>query len=309
MNTRIWLLLKLLLSSALLAWLAWKLDITAVFLRLRTMDVSLLGLACLCLLTGQVLSALRWAWLARGLGLAVRTMRKIELYFLGMFLSLFLPSIIGGDVARGYLLARGREHAGWPAAVSVILERVNGVYGLTLLVTGCMLFLALPDMWWWLWFSAALLLWLLMLLYPRMAGYLATRRMPQWLAGWWQLPLCEPAFYAAWWKSLLLSVIFQILVVQAHVFLGMAVGLDLSWAAYGFIVCLVALASALPISFNGFGIREAGYIGLATYLGGSSEAAASMALLWVLVLVVVALPGGMVLWRFGGSKALTGKGG
>ena len=308
MNTRIWLLLKLLLSSALLAWLAWKLDIAAVFLRLRTVDVPLLVLACLCLLTGQVLSALRWAWLARGLGLAVRTMRKIELYFLGMFLSLFLPSIIGGDVARGYLLAKGREHAGWPAAASVILERVNGVYGLTLLVTGCMLFLTLPDMWWWLWLSAVLLLWLVMLLYPPMAGYLATRRMPQWLAGWQELPLCEPAFYAAWWKSLPLSVVFQFLVVQAHVFLGMAVGLDLSWAAYGFIVCLVALASALPISFNGFGIREAGYIGLATYFGGSSEAAASMALLWVLVLVVVALPGGMVLWRLGGSKALAGQG-
>jgi len=308
LSIRASLLLKLLLSSALLAWLAWKLDLGAVFLRLRTVDVSLLGLACLCLLTGQVISALRWTWLARGLGLAVRTMRKIELYFLGMFLSLFLPSIIGGDVARAYLLARGHEHAGWQAAASVILERVNGVYGLTLVVTGCMLFLTLPDMWWRMWLAAALLLWLAMLLYPRLAGYLATWRMPRWLAGWRELPLHEPAFRAAWWKSLPLSVVFQMLVVQAHVFLGMAVGLNLSWAAYGFIVCLVALASALPISFNGFGIREAGYIGLAAYFGGSSEAAASMALLWVLVLAVVALPGGVVLWRLGGAKALNKQG-
>ncbi|MFQ5582020.1 MAG: lysylphosphatidylglycerol synthase transmembrane domain-containing protein [Mariprofundaceae bacterium] len=305
MSIRPSLLLKLLLSSALLAWLAWKLDLSAIFLRLQQIDLYWVALACLSLFVGQVLCALRWVWLARGLGLTVRVLRKIQLYFLGMFLSLFLPSIIGGDVARGYLLARGRKDAGWQAAASVILERINGVYALTLLVTACMLFLALPGPWWWFWLSAVLFLWLAMVFYPRIAGYLAQFKSPQWLAGWQALPLSAPEFRSAWWQSLPLSVVFQLLVVQAHVFLGLAVGLELSWAAYGFMVCLVALASALPVSFNGFGIREAGYIGLAVHFGGSSEAAASMALLWVLVLVLTALPGGVVLWRLGGTRALS----
>ena len=38
--------------------------------------------------------------------------------------------------------------------------------------------------------------------------------------------------------------------------------------------------------------------------GGSSDAAAAMAALWVVVLVIVAIPGSIVLWRLGGTKAL-----
>ncbi|MDX8408273.1 MAG: lysylphosphatidylglycerol synthase transmembrane domain-containing protein, partial [Mariprofundaceae bacterium] len=260
-------------------------------------------LACMCLLIGQVFSAVRWAWLAEGLGLGVNILRKIQLYFLGMFLSLFLPSIIGGDVARGWMLARGRKAAGWPAAASVIMERISGVFGITLLVTSCLFFLTIPELFSTLWYTAVAGLWLAMLLtpwwWPRLQALQVKR-----LAGWQQLPLLSPGFRSAWWRSMPVSVLFQALVIQAHVFLGMAVGLDLSWAVYGFIVCLVALASALPLSFNGFGIREGGYVGLAVWFGGNSDAAAAMAMLWVLVMVIVAAPGGMVLWRLGGTGAL-----
>ncbi|MDX8406005.1 MAG: hypothetical protein R8K50_07630 [Mariprofundus sp.] len=62
--------------------------------------------------------------------------------------------------------------------------------------------------------------------------------------------------------------------------------------------------TALPLSFNGFGIREAGYVGLAVWFGGSAEAAGAMALLWVLVLAVASAPGGIVLWRMGGKSIL-----
>lgn len=289
---------KLFLSLALLLWLVWAMDIQAVWQRLRQAELPWLLAAVLCLLAGQFLSAVRWTWLARGLGLDVRLGRKLELYFLGMFVSLFLPSIIGGDVARGLLLARGRPGHGWAAAASVLLERVNGVLGLSLVVTLSMLFLPIPASWWAAWLASLVLLWLGMFTHDRWF-----KRLPPMLASWRALPLTAPTFRSAWRRSLLLSFAFQALVVQAHVFLGDAVGLQLSWAAYGFIVCIVALASALPVSFNGFGVREAGYIGLAGYFGGQVGAAAAMAALWVVVLFIVALPGAFVLWRLGGKKA------
>lgn len=250
-------------------------------------------------MTGQFLSALRWTWLARGLGLSVCLGRKIRLYFLGMFLSLFLPSILGGDVARGYLLARGRKGQGWAAAASVLLERINGVAALSLLVTACMFFLTLPGMWWIAWLSGLLMFWGGMISYPFWHP-----RLPERFSRWKKLPLLSSGFIGSWWRSMGLSIVFQILVVQAHVFLGQAAGLQLSWAAFGVMVCLVALASALPISLNGFGIREGGYVGLAVYFGGDPGAAAAMAVLWVLVLVLAALPGGVVLWNMGGTGKL-----
>jgi len=296
--------LKIVLSALLLGYLIWALDVAAILELLKTADWPLVAAAALCLIVGQVFSAIRWTWLARGLGLAVVTARKVRLYFLGMFLSLFLPSIIGGDVARGWLLARGRDNAGWPAAASVILERVNGAVGLAMVVFFCMFFLDIPSLWIWSWNAGLLIGWLLMLTTKIWWPKLQISAWQGKLSGWKELQLATPQFAAAWWKSLPVSILFQILVVQAHVFLGQAVGLELTWYTYGFIVCLIALASALPISFNGFGIRESGYIGLATWFGADSEAAAAMAMLWVLVLLIAALPGGVVLWRMGGTRIL-----
>ncbi|MDQ6959592.1 MAG: lysylphosphatidylglycerol synthase transmembrane domain-containing protein [Mariprofundaceae bacterium] len=290
---------KTIISLLFLAGLARFIDLGSVLERLKSVNVLWVALACLCLMVGQVLSAIRWTWLARGLGLAVQMSRKIELYFLGMFLSLFLPSIVGGDVARGYLLARGREGAGWAAAASVILERINGVAGLTVITTLCMFGLDLPRQWWMAWLGVVVVLWAGMLTYS-----FWHQRLPGLMKRWQSLPIDQPAFHLAWWKGLLLSVSFQTLVIESHVILGHAAGLQMSWPAYGIMVSLVALASAIPVSFNGFGIREAGYIGFAAYFGANTEAAAVMAALWVVVLAVAAGPGAWVLWRLGGSSGI-----
>ncbi|RMG91111.1 MAG: UPF0104 family protein [Zetaproteobacteria bacterium] len=296
--------IKLALSLALLALLGWMLDWSAIGLQLGQANPWYVAGACLLLLAGQVLSAVRWAWIARGLGLQVRTQRKIQLYFLGMFLSLFLPSIIGGDIVRGYLLARHRRDAGWPAAASVVLERLNGVFGLLLIVSITICLVEVDATWRLTWLVMAGLAWFGMLLHPWWWPMFCRFPVPERLSGWKRLPLEGTAFHRAWLLALPASVIFQLMVVQAHVWLGQAAGLDLSWSAYAVLVCLVALASALPLSLNGLGVREAGYVGLAVYFGGQPEAAASMAILWLFVLIVVALPGGIVLWRLGGLSGL-----
>ncbi|MDX8391393.1 MAG: lysylphosphatidylglycerol synthase transmembrane domain-containing protein [Mariprofundaceae bacterium] len=296
------LIFKIAFSAFLLVVLFFYIDINAVLARLQQVNYLWLVLACAMLLVGQVLSAIRWAWLARGLGLTVRTSRKIQLYFLGMFLSLFLPSIIGGDVARGFLLAHGRENAGWKAAGSVILERISGLLMLTALTTVCMFATDIPESWRTIWLLAVVALWIGMLSYP-----FWHHRLPRLLHRWRGLPIDQPRFISAWWRGMVLSMVFQILVIATTMLLGYAAGLEMSWAAYGVMVGLVAIASTAPISFNGFGIREAGYVSLAAYFGGNPEAAAVMAALWVIVLAVVAAPGAWVLWQIGGTAALKNK--
>lgn len=292
-------LLRILVSIALLALLLHYIDLHAVLTRLQQVNYLWVILASAVLMFGQTLAAIRWTWLARGLGLEVRAIRKIQIYFLGMFLSLFLPSTIGGDFARGFLLARGRQGSGWAAAASIILERVNGLLALTGIATLCMLDVDIPAHWRNLWLLGVFVLWAGMLSYP-----FWHRRLPGFLRRWQGVGIDRPEFFAAWWRAMLLSLIFQSLVVVATMILGHAAGLQLSWAAYGVMVGLVSLATTLPVSFNGFGIREAGYVGFATYFGGNSEAAAVMAALWVIVLAVAAAPGAWVLWRLGGTAVL-----
>jgi len=292
---------KILFTFGLLYGVLTYVDLSQVWQHILTVNPWWLVAAWLCLVVGYVLCGLRWAWIAQGLDIEVSRTRKIRLYFLGMFASLFLPSTIGGDVVRGILLAKseGRSNMGVRAAASVILDRVNGMYALVALLTVSMLMFSWPSAWWWSWLALVAAMWVGMLLYPWLHA-----RLPEKLAVLKQLPLHEQGFQRMWWRSLPVSLLFQMMIVQAHVFLGMAVGLDMNWAAFSIMVGLVALVATLPISLNGFGVREAGYVGFAVYFGASADAATAMAALWVIILAVAALPGAWVLWRLGGIKSL-----
>ena len=292
-------LFKLALTVGLLIFVFRKVDLANVWSRIIDTNPLWLGSAVLLIASGYVLCGLRWAWISQGLGIEVSRGRKIRLYFLGMFASLFLPSTIGGDVIRGVLLARseGRAGMGLAAAASVVLDRVNGLYALVLLLTICLAMVAVPSAWWWSWLVLVAGMWIALPILPRLVGLL-----PGKLAKLKALPLREPLFQRMWWKSMPVSFIFQMVVVQAHVFLGMAVGLHFAWPAFAVMVGLVAVVTMLPISLNGFGVREVGYVGFAGYFGGDADAAAAMAALWVIVLAISSLPGLYVLWRMGGRR-------
>lgn len=297
--------LKLLLTTALLVAVVSYVDLAQVWERILAVNPLWLLASLACLAIGYVMCGVRWAWIAEGLGIEVSKRRKVKLYFLGMFASLFLPSTIGGDVIRGVLLAKteGRKGMGVSAGASVILDRVNGVYALLLLLTICMFFFDWSLTWWVSWLAVVLAAWGGMFFYPWVDRYLVSR-LPEKLEKLKSLPLMKPSFQKMWWRSLPISLLFQILIVQAHFFLGMAVGLEMSWAAFSMMVGLVALVATLPISLNGFGVREAGYVSFAVYFGANGDAATAMAALWVIVLGVASLPGAWVLWRLGGLRSL-----
>ncbi|MDX8405516.1 MAG: lysylphosphatidylglycerol synthase transmembrane domain-containing protein [Mariprofundus sp.] len=292
-------LLKLTLTLSLLTLIFRSVDMGDVWSRIIAINPLWLMLAMLLVAAGYALCGLRWAWISHGLGIEVSRGRKIRLYFLGMFASLFLPSTIGGDVVRGILLAKGegRSGIGLSAAASVILDRVNGLYALLLILTICMAMVTVPTLWWWGWLALVIGMWLTMPLLPRLTEWLPAR-----LIKLKALPLRDKVFQRMWWQSMPVSFLFQLIIIQAHVLLGIAVGLEMPWAAYGVMVGLVAVVAMLPISLNGFGVREAGYVGFAVYFGGDQAAAAAMAALWVIVLAFSSLPGLYVLWRMGGHR-------
>jgi len=300
-------ILKLLLTTGLLLAVINYVDLTDVWERIRAINPLWLIASLACLALGYILCGLRWAWIAEGLAIHVSKRRKVKLYFLGMFASLFLPSTIGGDVIRGVLLAKteGRKGMGVSAGASVILDRVNGMYALLLLLTIAMFFFDWSLIWWITWLGVVIAAWAGMLFYPLIDKHLMGR-LPEKLEKLKSLPLMERSFQKMWWRSLPISFLFQVLVVQAHVFLGMAVGLEMSWAAFSIMVGLVALMATLPISLNGFGVREAGYVSFAVYFGASGDAATAMAALWIIVLGVASLPGAWVLWQMGGMNSMRG---
>ena len=277
--------LKVLVSAALLVWLVQMLSMQGILGRLGSVRPAPVAVAVGLLAAVYITSGLRWAWIAEGLGIAVSRARKVQLFFVGMFASLFLPSTIGGDVVRAVMLARGREGMRARAMASVVLDRANGLLMLVALLGVAWLASGRAP----LWPGAALLgVAALAAAMPRLLAHLPGLR---------TIPLAEARFQRAWLAALPASALVQAGVIGAHAALGGAVGLVLAWHDWVLVVGLAALAAALPISFNGLGVREASYVGLAAWAGGDPEAAAAMAALWLFVLAITALPGGVLLWR------------
>jgi uncharacterized protein (TIRG00374 family) len=75
----------------------------------------------------------RWYWLLRSRGFQVTTSQTFALYLIGIFFNHALPSSVGGDVVKAYYLARDQHGRKMEAVMSVLLDRVLGLYSLLLL--------------------------------------------------------------------------------------------------------------------------------------------------------------------------------
>ncbi|RMD61077.1 MAG: UPF0104 family protein [Alphaproteobacteria bacterium] len=77
-------------------------------------------------------SALKWSILLRARGLRLPLARLFALYLIGQFFNNFMPSMIGGDIAKSYLLGRQIGSQARSAA-SVVADRLSGLVALVVM--------------------------------------------------------------------------------------------------------------------------------------------------------------------------------
>lgn len=295
--------IKLALSAGLLAFFLSRIDF-AHFLRiLGSADLFYLSLVLFGYAASQIVSCVRWIVLARPLGFAYSFKDYLSFYFIGMFFNLFAPSTIGGDASRVVYLARGSAGAERPwgrqaaqAFVSVFTDRVIGMAALA-------------------WVAALTLLLFPHYPVPRIVRYATYGLSIGFLLSWFLLPLVNRLLarfgYSAgeslrlsletYWgrrriifHSILLSLFVHFIQGSLQFYLVKAVGVHVPWS-YGFILYpLVGIFAALPVSFNGIGLREGGYLFLLTQMGIRSEKAIAVGLLWFLVIALDSLIGGVL---------------
>jgi hypothetical protein len=275
------------LSIALVALLARRVEWREVAVILRDLRAVPLTLGLGVFFGAQLLSAAKWRWIARSLGCAGALSRHVRLYFAGMFLSLFLPGFVGGDLFRAIGLAGG--NGGWmPTKAtlwSVFLERLTGLWGLLLLL-GVGLCLHGPLAW------------------LRVAG--AVGGLAVCAAPWvylrltrrdraWNIPARDVAVVRDRRRVaavLAISFLVQGLYAWVHLILAMALGIGLGWSPWLWVAPAVGLVASLPISLGGLGPREWGYLVTLQWAGLDRERAVAFAATWLLTVTVASLIGG-----------------
>lgn len=295
-------LLKGLVSLALLGFLLWRIDLFHFLGALSAAKFPVIAVALLAYLVGQLVSSLRWLLLARALGFENRFKDFAIYYFIGMFFSLFAVSTVGGDVGRVFYLTREGENSKegggstMLAAISVLADRAIGMAVLVWIgAVALALFpayaLPAPILYTTYALAAGLLLGCLAL--PLIGRVLPGKEHP--VGRKLHLALQK---YPSHWREILAAMLLSLLIhaVQSwmHVLLGSSLGIDIPWS-YAFIIYpLVGTFSALPVSLNGIGLREGGYLFLLTRIGISPEKGIAFGLLWFMVVALDSLVGGLL---------------
>ncbi|HEY6335643.1 MAG TPA: lysylphosphatidylglycerol synthase transmembrane domain-containing protein [Alphaproteobacteria bacterium] len=295
-----WKLLAKVGVSALLIWLLLRgQDVGALWHQLLAVERVHLIAAATALWLLAIPSALRWSKILEAMGKPLGLRATFPLVLIGLFFNLTLPSSFGGDAVRMWKANR----IGLPAAtavLSVMVDRITALAALLLLVLAALplFFARVAD------FRAEIgVLLLLGIGFLGFAVAMALDKLPVSLQRF-RLVRGIVQLSAELRKVLLVPsraapTLFYSLVNQGGAIIVVAVlakglGLSVSWSDCLVIVPLAILATVIPISVAGWGVREQAFVTGFGLLGVPAGGALTLSVLFGLVNTAVSLPGGLV---------------
>ena len=142
-------ILKIVVSVGLLLYLlVFQIDLKELWAIARQARWEYLITAMLLMIVGTALRAVRWQVLLQALDIDVPLRRLVQLYFIGAFFNIFLPTGLGGDAVKMAELARSTGRA--PEAIgTTLVDRATGLWVLFVLALLALPFsyTLLPDGW------------------------------------------------------------------------------------------------------------------------------------------------------------------
>jgi hypothetical protein len=227
----------------------------------------------------------------------------------GTFFNLFLPTALGGDVVRGYDLARySGERMG--AATSVLVERIVGFFALAfiallaLLVGSSVGSSVIGDT------AVTTVILVVCLGYFALAIIVFNARimkrlvaMLQFIKLWdigQRLDRMVDSLHAftsrraILWQCFVLSMICQALGILAAYSLAWAINLKLAPVYFFMILPMIWIITMVPLSINGLGVREGAFVFFFTTVGAPDSAALLLSFLNFSQMIVLGLMGGII---------------
>ncbi len=303
MNRTFLLAVKLILSAGLLVYLLQSVDLADVFRHVIEGQHSLFAVAILIYSVTVLLSTVRWKVLLDALGGEATFKSLIQSYLVATFFSNFLPSNVGGDVVRvrDTAKAAGSHTASLTVAV---LDRVIGFVALYVIAATAFLFGG--SMVRGLAGARVILLGLTVLfivlgaiflrsgLVTAIVERLGLRRFT-WAYGRFESVQTAVNAYRAQKTALveafLLSLVLQFLGVSYFFMVARALKIPLEFMACLLMVPLCVLIQAIPISFNGWGLREGVYVVYFNQVGLPRESALAFSIVAAALVVLLSISG------------------
>ena len=280
-------------SVGLLIGLGWWLDGRALLDQLENIDFRWLLVGFVVTFGQTVLSAWRWRYTAKRLGLNLSLRDAVREYYLAIFINQVCPGGIVGDLSRAWRHARTAETG--PAVRAVILERLSGQMVMIVLSLGAVAALPedvigdVPYGWVFLVILSLVTVVVMTVVRRRSSG---NESLVEKLLHDTRIAVCSREALP---RQLISSSIIVASYLVTFVIAARAIGSYTPLATLVPLIPIVLLAMLLPISIAGWGVRE----GVAAFLwaaaGLSAVEGAAISATYGLLILISSLPGAGVL--------------
>jgi glycosyltransferase 2 family protein len=297
---------KIGVSLALLAYLLVTADIEALLLRVRTGDVLLLIAAVLLYCGMTLLSMWRWRVLISAQGYAAPLRHLSASYLVAGFFNNFFPSNIGGDVVR---VTDSSKLTGSKTASLVIIavDRILG-FGALYALASLAFVIGGPAV---RHLAGARVVLLALGFLFSVLGYMYFRpgtarallarlglgRFP-WVQERYEVVQGAVSVYRKDFRSVFTafaaSLALQTLFIYYHYAVARSLRIPLPLSACFLMVPLCTLVQTVPISFNGWGIRESVFILYFGQIGLPRDSALAFSLVAAGLMLLLSLSGAVV---------------
>jgi uncharacterized membrane protein YbhN (UPF0104 family) len=308
MKKRIGLLVRVAISLLVIGVLFHMVDLNQVIDRLRQARLPILIVIFAIALGQGMLIGFRWSLVAGFCGASLGAINSIRLNFIGMFFNQLLPGTLGGDSMRAVLsVAEGLPLKN--VLMGILIDRALALMALVVMVTAALPWLAanIPD--------GRMVHGMFIFVALAITGFglfvWLPDRIPRRLRELPGMPFLAElgrntrATITSGGRSLAIVA----LAIVGNLFYGVvaalcakALGIAVDPLAAIILMMPALLATALPISVAGWGVREGALVVALGQIGVPAADALALSILWGIVYMLGGVPGG-VLWLLPGRGA------
>jgi uncharacterized protein (TIRG00374 family) len=290
-------ILKNAIALIILAVLIYLADVRQLWAALSNLSLEAVGILLAVAAVLIYISALKWKLFLHKLGSDVPVLRLFNLYLVGYFVNLLLPSYLGGDAVRSWYA--GKKVGQHEALTATILERYTGIVAMVTLAFVFMWFVA--QVTWQIKLAViivalGLLTITIVALSDKLLEFLGRFSQLQpvlkhlrKIQEGFQLAKRSPGLLL---KTLALSFLYHTFTVVNTVIVAHAVGWNNPPIKDLFVVLpLILLIGALPVAPNGLGIQEGAFFYFLKVVGATSAQALGVGIILRAKTYVLALIG------------------
>jgi len=261
--------IRVIVTLLLFTYLFKKLSCWTLLAALRHVHPAVLPVAVVVGLFSLVVSAYQWQSLLHSERIHFDLAKLINLYLVGMTFSHFLPTGMGGDVVKAFYVGRDSGNSAGSAS-AVVMSRVTGFFGMMLVAFPALII-------WHTYFTRNIVLLFVLLslgVGSMIAGAIVSARLlPGLFKGKWakrglfasairigdalSMSVRRPRSLGV---ATLFGILFHVVACLNYYSFALALGIDVPLHFYFVAIPLVSLAAFLPISINGFGVRESAFV-------------------------------------------------